>query len=172
MVKTVGIVLVLVSAYAIGGLFARQVKEREKWLKELKMVLFLLQGELEYHQMPLPEAMEAVGARHGGRMEGFFHSVAEELKKREGICMKEIWKQQANLVMENSPLSKEQKEEFAELGLYFAEADKEVRKNALEFYFHRLEEEIITLRETGTDKAYLYRTLGMLGGMFLLILIL
>ena len=38
--------------------------------------------------------------------------------------------------------------------------------------FSRLEEEIVQLRETGSDKAYLYRMLGMLGGMFLLILVL
>ena len=36
----------------------------------------------------------------------------------------------------------------------------------------RLEEDIVKLRETGADKAYLCRMLGMLGGIFLLILVL
>ncbi|MBO5353919.1 MAG: stage III sporulation protein AB [Lachnospiraceae bacterium] len=172
MVKTIGIMLVLVSAYAIGSLFAQQVKDREKWLKDIKTALFLLMGELEYHKQPLPEALELVGGRHGGRLERFFRETAEELKKKEGISMKDIWQQKAGLVLKESPLSREQKEEFAELGLYFMEADKAVRKNALEFYLNRLEEDIISLRETGADKAYLYRTMGMLGGMFLLILVL
>lgn len=172
MVKMTGIVLVLVSAYAIGCLFARQVKEREKWLKDIKMAMFLLMGELEYHHQPMPEALELVGERHGGRLERFFKTTAEELKKKEGISMKEIWQQQAGQVLKESPLSREQKEEFAELGLYFMEADKTARKNALEFYLNRLEEDIVSLRETGADKVYLYRTMGMLGGMFLLILVL
>lgn len=172
MVKMIGIVLVLVSAYAIGSLFAGQIKEREKWLKDIKTALFLLMGELEYHKQPLPEALELVGGRHGGRMERFFRETAEELGKKEGICMKEIWQQKAEVVLKESPLSREQKEEFAELGLYLMEADRAARKNAMEFYLDRLEEDIVILRENGADKAYLYRTMGMLGGMFLLILVL
>lgn len=172
MIKIIGAGLVLVSAYAIGSLLALQVKEQEKWLKDSKMALFLLLGELEYRQVPLPEALEIVGKRHGGHLAAFFQATAEELRKKEGISLQEVWRQQAIPVMKDSPLTKEQKEEFAELGVYFMEADKETRKNSLEFYLNRLEEDIVRLRETGGDKAYLCRTLGMLGGIFLLILVL
>lgn len=170
MIKAVGAVLVLVSAFAIGSLLALRVKEQEHWLKDIKMTMFLLEGELEYHQMPLPEAVQLVGKRHGGRLERFLWSLGEELKKKEGIALKELWKQQAAVLLKDSPLNREQREEFSELGLYFMEADSKVRKNAIEFYLNRLEEEIIHSRETGADKAYLYRMLGMLGGIFLLIL--
>jgi len=172
MIKIVGAILVLVSAYAIGSLLALQVKEQEKWLKDIKTTLFLLLGELEYRQLPLPEAFETIGLRHGGYLADFFRLAAEELKKKEGGSLKEIWQQLAVTALKDSPLSKEQKEEFAELGLYFMEADRETRRNSLEFYLNRLEEDIVRLREKGADKAYLCRTLGMLGGIFLLILVL
>ena len=83
-----------------------------------------------------------------------------------------LWKKQAEPALRDCPLTKEQKEEFSELGLYFTEADKETRRSSLDFYLNRLEEDIVRLRETGGDKAYLCRTLGMLGGIFLLILVL
>lgn len=172
MIKIIGAVLVLVSAYAIGSLLALRVKEQEKWLRDIKTALFLLQGELEYRQIPLPEALELIGRRHCGRLAAFFRVLAEELKKKDGIHLKELWRQVAEPALRDCPLSKEQKEEFAELGLYFVEADKETRKNSLDFYLNRLEEDIVKLRETGSDKAYLCRTLGMLGGIFLLILVL
>ena len=172
MIKIVGAILVLVSAYAIGSLLALQVKEQEKWLKDIKTALFLLMGELEYRQLPMPEAMETVGKRHGGRLAAFFQVLAEELKKKEGGSLKELWQQLALAALKESPLTKGQREEFSELGLYFMEADKETRRSSLEFYFSRLEEDIVKLREKGADKAYLCRTLGMLGGIFLLILVL
>lgn len=172
MIKLVGAVLVVVSAYAIGSLLALQVKEREKWLKDMKTALFLLIGELEYRQMPLPEALGMVGSRHGGRLSAFFRVLEEELKKKEGFTLQELWKNIAEPAMKDCPLSKEQKEEFADLGLYFMETDRETRRNSLEFYFRRLEEDIVKQRENGADKAYLCRTLGMLGGIFLLILVL
>ena len=172
MIKMVGAVLVLVSAYAIGSLLALQVKEQEKWLKDCKTTLFLLLGELEYRQMPMPEALEIVGRRHGGRLSVFFQKTAEELRKKEGISLQEVWRMQAVSFLKESPLSREQKEEFAELGVCFVEADMETRKKSLDFYLSRLEEDIVSLRKTGADKAYLCRTLGMLGGIFLLILVL
>ena len=172
MVKMIGAILVLVSAYAIGSLFALRIKEHEKWLKDMKLAIFLLLGELEYRQMPLPEALRLVAQRHGGVLAAFFQATAEELEKKEGFTMKEIWQQQAGVLLKDSALTKEQRDEFAELGVYFMETDRETRRNALEFYLNRLEEDIIGMREKGADKAYLCRTLGMLGGAFLLILVL
>lgn len=172
MIKMVGAVLVLISTYAIGSLLALQVKEQEKWLKDMKTALFLLLGELEYRQVPLPEALEIIGQRHGGRLTAFFRVLSEELKKKEGFSLQELWRQLAVPALKDCPLSGEQKEEFADLGLYFTESDRETRRNSLDFYLNRLEEDIVKLRETGADKAYLCRTLGMLGGIFLLILVL
>lgn len=172
MVKLVGAILVLVSAYAIGSLLALQVKEQEKWLKDIKTALFLLMGELEYRQMPLPDALAIIGNRHGGRLSSFFQILSAELAKKEGYSLQELWKKTAVTALKDCPLKAEQKEEFWDLGLYFMEADKETRRSSLEFYLNRLEEDIVNLRETGADKAYLCRTLGMLGGIFLLILVL
>ena len=172
MIKWIGAVLVMVSAYAIGSLLAGQIKEREKWLKEIKIALFLLDGEVEYHQMPFPEALQLVGERHNGKLKQFLCSLSEELKKKEGNSLQELWRNYAKQFFKDTSLTKQQKEEFGELGVYFMEADCVARKNAIEFYLNRLEEEIVQLRETGADKAYLYRMLGMLGGMFLLVLVL
>lgn len=172
MVKLVGAVLVLTSAYAMGSVLALRVKEQEKWLKEIKTTLFLLMGELEYRQMPFPDALESVGGRHNGKLSAFFCVLSEELKKKEGFSLQNIWKRLAVPAVKDSPLTKQQKEEFAELGLFFSETDKDTRKNSLDFYLNRLEEDIVTLREMGGKKAYLCRTLGMLGGIFLLILVL
>ena len=172
MVKLIGAILVLVSSYAIGSLLALQVKEQEKWLKDMKTTLFLLLGELEYRQVPLPEALAIVGKRHGGRLAPFFRSLSGELSKKEGFSLQELWKKEAVTALKDCPLRTEQKEEFGDLGLYFMESDKDTRRSSLDFYLNRLEEDIVHLRENGADKAYLCRTLGMLGGIFLLILVL
>jgi stage III sporulation protein AB len=172
MVKFVGAVLVLVSAYAMGSLLALQVKEQEHWLRDIKTAMFLLLGELEYRQVPLPDALQIIGKRHGGRLAPFFQNLSSELLKKEGVPLQELWKKTSVSALKDCPLKEDQKEAFEELGIYFTETDKETRRNSLDFYLSRLEEDIVKLRETGADKAYLCRTLGMLGGIFLLILVL
>ena len=168
--KTVGAILVLTSATAIGSILAFRVKEQERWLADMKLSLVLLSGELEYHQVPFPEAMRLTGNKHKGRLQEFFRRTGEELEKREGESLSVVWSRQAENCLKAAPLKREQKEAFSEIGIYFAGADSKVRKNALEFYFSRLEEEIVRMRNTEKEKVYLYRMLGMLGGVFLLIL--
>lgn len=170
-VKLIGAALVLASATAIGSLLALQIREQEAWLRDIKMSLFLLSGEMNYHQMPLPEAMMRTGVRHGGRMRTFYSRVGAELEKKAGESFFDIWQRQVREVLKNAPLKKEQKEAFSEIGMYFVEADCNVRKNAIDFYLDRLEEDIVILRKNGKEKAYLLQTMGVLGGMFLLILV-
>lgn len=172
MIRLLGALLILISAYAIGSLFALQVKEQEKWLTDIKTSLLLLLGELEYRRIPMSEALELIAKRRGGRLAGFFQMLSEELKKKEGFSLQKLWHRLALASLKNSPLTTDKKEEFAELGLYFMEADPDTRRSSVEFYLKRLEEDIVKLRENGAKKAYLCRMLGMLGGIFLLILVL
>ena len=118
MIKLAGAVLVMLSSCAIGGVFAAQVKEQEKWLKDIKIALFLLLGELEYHQIPFPEALCLVGRRHGGYIGSFLNEIGERLGKKEGVTVKKIWEEQGRKFLKDAPLTKEQKEEFTELGGY------------------------------------------------------
>ena len=80
MIKLLGAILVLVSAYAIGSLLAMQVKEQERWLKDIKTALFLFMGELEYRQLPMPDALELTGGRHNGKLSSVLVVVAVFLK--------------------------------------------------------------------------------------------
>lgn len=170
MIKLIGAVLILVSAYAIGSIFALRIKEQERWLKEIKTSLFLLQGEMDYRQVPLPEAVALIGKRNNGKLSSFFCAMAEEMQKKEEGSLQEIWREQAEKAVKDSPLSVGQKEDFAELGICFAGSDRESRDNVLEFYFRRLEEDIVKIKKNGADRAYLCRTLGMMGGILILIL--
>ncbi|MGN0507316.1 MAG: stage III sporulation protein AB [Lachnospiraceae bacterium] len=170
--KLMGGALVLVSAAAIGGTFAGRVKEQEVWLKEIKLVFLLLGGELNYNKTPLPEAFILVARRHDGPLTPFLKKVGEELTEQNGRMLKELWAAQAGQILLKAPLLKSQKQEFAALGECFSETDSTARENAIAFYLKRLEAELEHLEQTGRDKAYLYRMLGMLGGLFLLVLIL
>ncbi len=170
-IKLTGAVLVLLSSTAIGALLALRVREQEYWLRDMKLSLFLLSGELDYQRLTLPEAMLRTGTRHDGRMKAFYLAAAQELSEKSGGILAETWKNYGEEVLKTAPIKQEQKQEFCEMGLYFSAADSTVRKNAVEFYLMRLDEEMQRMRANGNKQVYLYRMLGMLGGVFLLILV-
>lgn len=170
--KLLGGMLVLLSTTAIGGCLARQMREQERWMKEIKKVLMLLNGELTYNKTPLPEAFTLVGTRHGGQMQRFLLAIGDALRKQNGSGFLDCWKRESEHWLSNAPLNKEQKREFIDLGECFLGADAVARDNNIAFYLSRVDNELEQLSKTVKDKAYLYRMLGVLGGMFLWILIL
>lgn len=170
--RLIGGTLVLVSTAAIGATLAGRIRAQEAWLKEIKLVFLLLGGELNYNKTPLPDAFLLLARRHSGPLTPFLKKVGEEIGRQSGNMLKEIWAEQAGKFLSDSPLSKGQKQEFVELGECFSETDSNARENTVAFYISRLEAELLKLQQSGKDKAYLYRMLGMLGGAFLLVLIL
>ena len=170
--RLIGGTLVLISTAAIGATFAGRIKAQEAWLKEIKLVFLLLGGELNYNKTPLPDAFLLLAKRHSGPLTPFLHEMGEELYSQSGNLLTELWAERARKLLAGSPLSKGQRQEFTELGECFSETDSNARENAIAFYISRLEAELAQLKQTGKDKAYLYRMLGMLGGLFLLVLIL
>lgn len=172
MLKTVGSVMILCSAGAIGMIFAGRIKESELWLKEIKLVIIRLTGEIRYHRKTVPEALCTVGRRYEGRLKEFLTETGEQLQEMESGSLQEVWKHNGEQILQQAPLTREQKEAFLELGSFFCEADETTRTGTIDFYLLRLEEELKELRKNGKEKAYLYRMLGVMGGMFLLILVL
>ena len=170
--KLIGGMLVLISTAAIGATLAGRIRIQEAWLKEIKLVFLLLGGELNYNKTPLPDAFLLLAKRHSGPLAPFLKEVGEELSSQSGNILKELWAERAKKLLSDSPLSKGQKQEFMELGECFSETDSNARENEVAFYIRRLEAELCKLQQSGKDKAYLYRMLGVLGGAFLLVLIL
>lgn len=169
--KLLGGLFILGSSSAMGMSFARRLREQEAWLMEIKKVLLLLNGELNYNKTPLPEALRMISARHKGYLSVFLEEVGDSLMKRSGRTLCEVWQDALEDLFRHSPLSKYQKQEFMLLYECFSGTDEDARNHTLSFYLKRLEAEIEQLEQTGKDKAYLYRMLGMLAGLFLLVLI-
>ena len=72
---------------------------------------------------------------------------------------------------DNAALTKEDKEEFARFGESLGYLDVEMQKNAMKLYLKELEQKIEYLQKEIPQKRKLYQSLGVMGGIFLLILL-
>ena len=68
-------------------------------------------------------------------------------------------------------ITKEDKEEFARFGESLGYLDVEMQKNAMKLYLKELEQKIEYLQKEIPQKRKLYQSLGVMGGIFLLILL-
>ena len=139
--KWTGAVLVLFSAGGLGIWSAMQWKGRLRMLETLRQMIYFLKGEITYSRAPLAEALERVGKREPGPLGGLFEAAAEGIYMQEGESLQEIWKRQVmNLNTDSGPIPLEQ-EDLA----------------------------IDYLRQNQREKCRLYTSLGIMGGMFLVI---
>ena len=144
--KWIGSMLVLFSAGGFGIWSAMQWRERLRLLEKLRQMIYFLKGEITYSHAPLAEALERVGKREAGPLGQLFTAAAEGICRQEGESLQEIWRREVQVL--SSP----------KIRLPLTEEDLEQLDISIEY-----------LRTNQREKCRLYTSLGIMGGMFLVI---
>jgi len=171
-IKIVGCVLILSSSAGMGWYFSGELRGRIQDLKDLKRILSLLRGDIRYANTPLPEAVQALSVRHDGKYKVFFSKIAERLIELGGVSFSDIWKEAIAKELSNTSLNKKDLQTLTQFGENLGYLDKEMQLNTIDLYLSQIDEEIKDLSKNVKEKSYLYNSLGILGGIFITILML
>jgi stage III sporulation protein AB len=98
--------------------------------------------------------------------------VADKLNELGGVSFAAIWSESIGKGLENTSLSKKDLLNLVQFGENMGYLDKEMQLNTIDLYLTQIEEEIKELSKTVKEKTYMYNTLGILGGIFLTIVML
>lgn len=167
--KIIGCVMVIGASSGMGFFFSNEMKYRLENLKELKKMIGLLRGDIRYAKTPLPEAIGSITRRHNGCFNGFFNSVSEKLLELSGQTFSEIWKDAVIKELMDTSLSKKDKLHLTQFGDNLGYLDKEMQMNVIDLFQSQLEDEINEMTKTMKEKAYLYNSLGIMAGVFIVI---
>jgi stage III sporulation protein AB len=171
-IKIIGCVLILTSSAGMGLYFSGELKNRINDLKELKKIIFLLRGDIRYANTPLPEAVQALSVRHDGKYKKFLQKISERLYELGGVSFCTIWKEAVSKELDNTSLNKKDLAALGQFGENLGYLDKDMQINTIDLYLEQIEEEIKDLSHNVKQKTYLYNSLGILGGIFITIIML
>lgn len=175
LMKAFGAILIVSGAAGYGVWLARQYGKRLAQLEQLRQMIFLLKGQILYANAPVPEALEAVGRRTQGVLSELFLSAAERIGEQYGEPFFELWKEQVEQLgkkgREDFALTASDRQSLAALGEHLGFLDKSMQERTLLLYLEELDLQIGDLREHKPEKCRLYTSLGVMGGMFLAILL-
>lgn len=169
--KLAGCILILCSTSGIGFLYAKEVERRQEDLYEIKTIALQLRGEIRYAMTALPEALEHIAKRNGGRIRPFLLEICKKLSEYSGESMLHIWtacEEKLNV----TSLTKKDKLSFHQLGESLGYLDKEMQLATIDLFLEQTEETLRELETVGREKKRLYKSLGILAGVFLVIIIL
>lgn len=172
MIKLIGALLVITSCTALGFYFSKELKTRISDLTELKKLLVLFRGDIQYTNTPLPEAIQTLSKRHNGTYKKFLENMSKRLLELNGESFADIWKDGVKNDLLHTSLIKEDYKLLNQLGESIGYLDKDMQINTLNLYLEQIEDTIKELSTSVKEKSHLYNSLGVMGGIFITIILL
>lgn len=164
--------MVLAASSGIGFLYSFELRKRLEEINELCRVFKVILGDIRYTRASLPEAIKSAFARHDGSYHDFLHDMTEQLEHSPGISLGNIWSNICQKTLKESSLSKQDKKQLIDFGERIGFTDREQQMGEFELFIGYLEEEASAINGIIAAKAKLYRSLGVLIGVFIIIILL
>lgn len=171
MLKGIGALLIMASAAGIGTSFGRDLKGRCMELRMLKQMIYMLRGEIKYTKTPLTEAFASIAVRMKEPFGSFLEQTAIQMESQEEENFGELWKSQIKRWLSKTCLKREDREQLGNLGEVLGYLDLEMQLSSIDLYLEQLELGIREAQEAALTKQKLYQSLGVAGGIFLVILL-
>lgn len=163
--KMIGAILILCTCTAMGYEKGKNLKNYLNELEELRRIFMLFQSELRYTRAPFAEIFLKLSLDAKRPFDEWLRWLGERLEKREGGTMKEVWKDSIGKMLRESSLRQEDMKRLQDVGegLDYLETT--------ELYREYLERAIEQTRKEYESKRKLYLSLGISGGVFLVIIL-
>jgi stage III sporulation protein AB len=170
MQKILGALLVTAASMMSGWAARQSLRQRQTLLRQLRLALELMQGELELHMPAVSQLFETVGEQLGGPLGEFFLGTAVQMAAVTGRPPKTAMKLQ--LEEQNLLLSAEEKAMLLELGGTLGRYDLEGQARTLDFYKRRLDERIEAENQSIRQRSRAWMTASVCTGLMLVVLML
>ena len=165
MQKIIGSIIVLLASTAMGFEKSHGLEVHVRELETLKCIFVLLKKEMQYTKAVIPELFEKISKKMDRNYKEWLSELARDLRAYKKGTFEEIWKDSVDKWFCESRLTKEEIEELSQIGKSLGYIE------TLDLYLEQLEISIQRTREESKNKKKLYQTMGILGGIFLVIVL-
>lgn len=169
-VKVFGAMFIVFSTSAYGFVKCRELNNRMMQLKEIEKIIFLLKGEIEFGHTPIPEAFENVAQRCQTGLKGILTDFSAKLQKG-NKDLRENWKEYMEKELKSLDLSRQEIIDFVQLGEILGLNEWDTQIKVLSTYENGLKRDIDELSESLPSKTKVYRSLGIMCGIIITIII-
>ncbi|MFD2170913.1 stage III sporulation protein SpoIIIAB [Tumebacillus lipolyticus] len=171
MIKLFGSLLVLLVATSFGFKKASRFAERAKQLRQFITALKLLETEILYAATPLSEAASKIGARIRSPVGTFFAELGHMLREGQGVSAGEIWRETLSAQRRTLALQEVDRDVLTTFGQTLGISDRQDQIKHIQLAISQLSSEELVAREEQQKNEKMWRYLGALMGLALVILL-
>lgn len=171
MLKSLGIILIIFSGVGAGFSVSHTLVEREQSLKAILRMVVLLKGEIQYRNASLPDAFSSVAEKMKGKYCIFLKEMAMRMSSDKGKQFGQMFRECASEKLGSLCLKEEEKEALLSLGDHLGYLGLDMQIKQLELYERELLFSIEELKKELPEKRKIVRSLGIMGGILLAVLV-
>lgn len=160
----------MISCIGLGFDMSGKLGRRRRMLEMILRMIILLRGEIRYGNKSLYDAFTGASGKLEGKYREFFILTAQEMKRNAGRSFGEIFRECAEKCLNLDCLSQEEREQFCSLGDRLGYLGLEMQMKQLDQMEKETEYAIRELEKDFREKRKLYRSMGILGGIFAVVL--
>ncbi len=171
MQRIMGCILIIGATTGGGLLYGSELKQYLEKLLYIRHIIYLIKGELEYSRAPLGEIFGALSVRVREPYRTWMRALERKLEEREEQDFAKIWNRSIDQHLKELHLKTAHSIQLKELGTFLGQLDGDTMSRTMQLYLNRLELEIEKAREGMADKMRMGRWLGVMGGIFLIVIL-
>lgn len=172
MQRLIGAVLILTATGGAGYVYGKDLKRYLVKMQYYRYVMSLIRGEIGYTSAPLPEIFSEISRRVKEPFGTWLRMTASELENREEYGFAHVWYRCVDKYLKELGFNSEHMILLKEPGTFLGSFEKDTMDHTMQLYLNRVDLEIEKLREGMTSKIRLGSCLGVLSGIFLIVLLL
>ncbi|RKN84706.1 stage III sporulation protein SpoIIIAB [Paenibacillus ginsengarvi] len=170
MLKLLGAMLILFAGTMIGFAKASVYARRPRQIRGLIQALQRLETEMAYGYTPLPEALQRISSQLEPQLAAMFRMAAEPLLSGEGKTAGESFRDAVHACLKQTALSSNEREILSQMSFTLGISDREDQTKHLRLAVSLLQAEEQTAWEDKRRYEKMWRSLGVLAGAFVVIL--
>ena len=172
MQRVVGSILIIIATTGAGYMYGAELSRYLEKMRYLRYVAGLIRGEMEYTCAPLPEVFRETGRRVKEPYASWLRHLAEETDRREESAFARIWNRSIDRDLKELGMKSEHSILLKEMGTFLGQIDRETSDRSMQLYMNRMDLEIEKLREGRASRKKIGNCLGVMGGIFLVVVLL
>ena len=172
LLETIGMVLILAATTMTGAYLCLRERYHVQDLQTLQQAVLGIQNQILYLSAPLPEVLEAVSYQINGEIGSVLQETAQHMQQRTEQTAEEIWESVWRKHLPCTFLTGRDYEALMQYGKTLGYLNKEQQKDNSRFLLEYLQREQETLRRRLEKNGRLYYSMGFLGGLLVVVILL
>lgn len=170
MLKLAGALCIIFAATMLGFYQALQLSARPRQIRQSLQALQRLETEILYGFTPLSEALSTVAHSLNGPVSALFARAAEGLAGREAGTVQESWEAAVEEIWPRTAMKRTEREAVLQLGAVLGKSDRTDQAKHLRLAVNVLAAEEAEAAEDNRRYGKMWRSLGLLFGVLIVIL--